>query len=153
MPKSQRAHKEEEMRRWESSPKYLSITKERIQNLVTMKSETKVEEESTTYKRNVGQEKLVDRSGRVKVRVDSCEPFARRMCMASEKRLKERNAAAYLNCDFKDFACPSQSRSPSLSLKRRRFEREWIICLENHLANAVVVIKWSNTTKWFELVA
>ena len=89
-----------------------------------MKSETKVEEESTTYKRNVGQEKLVDRSGRVKVRVDSCEPFARRMRMATEKRLKERNAAAYLNCDVEDFACPSQSRSPLLSLERKRFERE-----------------------------
>ena len=59
-----------------------------------MKSETKVEEESTTYKQNKGQEKLVDRSGRVKVRVDSGEPFARRMRMATEKRLKERNAAA-----------------------------------------------------------
>ena len=74
-----------------------------------MKSESKVDEESTTYKSNesnVGQEKLVDRSGRVKVRVDSCEPFARRMRMATEKRFMMRNAAAYLYCDFEKFACP-----------------------------------------------
>ena len=50
----------------------------------------KVEEESTTYTRNVGQEKLVDRSGRVKIGVDSCEPFERRTHVATEKRMKER---------------------------------------------------------------
>ena len=58
----------------------------------------------------MGQEKLVDRSGRVKIEIDSCEIFARRMRVATEKILNERNAegnaAAYLYCDFEDLACP-----------------------------------------------